>query len=76
MDILHAFSRNSLAPANHIYRAAPAHTISTWTWHDHVGAAVTFYNEGPWHKVYLTPFSLSSLLVTNGKWKAFMADHG
>ena len=85
MDILHAFSLNCLAPANHIYRAVPAHTISTLTWHDHsggltetghAGAAVAFDNERPWHKVNLTPFSLSSRLVTNGEWKAFMADHG
>lgn len=85
MDVLHAFSRNSLALAYQTYRAVPAHTISTLSWHDHAGglaktghagAAVAFDNEGPRHKVNLTPFSLSSRLVTNGEWKAFMADHG
>ena len=85
MDILHAFSRNSVAPAYQAYRAAPARTAPALRWHDHAGGlteighagpAFAFDNEGPPHKVHLTPFRLASRLVTNGEWKAFMADHG
>ncbi len=85
MDILHAFSKNSVAPAYQTYRAAPARKAPDLRWHDHDGGLVeighdrtnfAFDNEGPRHKVYLEPFRLASRLVTNAEWKAFMADDG
>jgi ergothioneine biosynthesis protein EgtB len=85
MDILHAFSRNSVAPAYQSYRAAPARKTPELVWHDHdgglveighTGAAFAFDNEGPRHKVHLEPFRLASRLVTNGEWKDFIADGG
>lgn len=83
MDILHAFSKNSVAPAYQTYRAAPAHKAPELRWHahgggmtetGHSGTSFAFDNEGPRHKVYLAPFALASRLVTNGEWKAFMDD--
>lgn len=85
MDILHAFSFNSVAPAYQTYRAAPARKTPELRWfeHDgglveigHDGAEFAFDNEGPRHSVHLAPFRLASRLVTNGEWKAFMADNG
>jgi ergothioneine biosynthesis protein EgtB len=85
MDILHAFSRNSVAPAYQSYRAAPARKTPELVWHDHdgglveighTGAAFAFDNERPRHKVHLEPFRLASRLVTNGEWKDFIADGG
>jgi ergothioneine biosynthesis protein EgtB len=85
MDILHAFSKNSVAPAYQAYRAAPAREAPALTWFDHDGGLVTighdashfaFDNEGPCHKVHLEPFRLASRLVTNAEWKEFIADGG
>ena len=85
MDILHAFSFNSVAPAYQAYRAAPARKTPELRWFDHdgglveighAGAEFAFDNEGPRHCVHLAPFRLASRLVTNGEWKAFMADNG
>lgn len=85
MDILHAFSKNSVAPAYQTYRAAPARKTPELRWHDHDGGLVeighggrnfAFDNEGPRHKVHLEPFALASRLVTNGEWKEFIADGG
>jgi len=85
MDILHAFSRNSVAPAYQSFRAAPARKAPELRWCDHDGGMVeighdgrnfAFDNEGPRHKVHLEPFSLASRLVTNAEWKAFLADDG
>jgi ergothioneine biosynthesis protein EgtB len=39
-------------------------------------SAFAFDNEGPRHKVYLTPFRLADRLVTNAEWLAFMDDGG
>ena len=85
MDILHAFSFNSVAPAYQAYRAAPARKTPELRWFDHDGGLVeighadtafAFDNEGPRHSVHLAPFRLASRLVTNGEWKEFMADNG
>jgi len=85
MDILHAFSKNSVAPAYQAYRAAPAREAPELTWFDHDGGLIeighdashfAFDNEGPRHKVHLEPFRLASRLVTNAEWKVFMADGG
>lgn len=85
MDILHAFSFNSVAPAYQAYRASRACKTPELRWFDHDGGLVevghegsefAFDNEGPRHSVHLAPFRLASRLVTNGEWKEFMADNG
>ncbi len=40
------------------------------------GDGFAFDNEGPRHRVLLQPFALSSSLVRNGDWQAFIADGG
>ncbi len=40
------------------------------------GSGFAFDNEGPRHRVYLTPFELASRLVTAGEYAEFMADGG
>jgi ergothioneine biosynthesis protein EgtB len=84
-DIKHAFSRNPLLP---IYRAgapAAAQAAPTLRWNDHPGGIVeighdgdgfAFDNEGPRHQVLLRPFSLTSRLVTNAEYRAFIEDGG
>lgn len=86
-DILNLFAMNPLHPA---YRAASAsgeRSAGTpplrWchvpegiyaVGHDQHGFA--FDNEGPRHRVLLRPFRIASRCVTNGEWKAFIADDG
>jgi ergothioneine biosynthesis protein EgtB len=84
-DILHAFSENPTHPTYdphwqwpHGGRAnvrdsglvAGIHTIG------HDGSSFSFDNERPAHQVLLQPARVSSSLVTNGEWLAFMADGG
>ena len=85
MDILHAFSLNSLAPSYQVYRPSPARKTPALRWFNHPGGLVeighggdafAFDNEGPRHSAHLAPFRLASRLVTNGEWKQFMADKG
>ena len=87
MDIKHAFSRNPLYPAYApqakaatAARPAPVHMIG-FAGGDHVighepGESFAFDNEGPRHEVKLAPYALGSRLITNGEWRAFMADGG
>lgn len=42
----------------------------------HAGVGFGFDNEFPRHKVYLQPFRLTSTLVTNADWLAFIEDGG
>jgi ergothioneine biosynthesis protein EgtB len=42
----------------------------------HDGEGFAFDNEGPQHRVLLEPFALSSRLVSNAEWEAFIADGG
>ena len=86
-DILHLFSRNSLCPAyieptEDIISRTPAPELK---WVDfegglvaigHNGEEFAFDNEGPEHRVHLRPYRIASRLVTNGEWKAFIADGG
>ncbi|MCP5364007.1 MAG: ergothioneine biosynthesis protein EgtB [Hyphomicrobiales bacterium] len=85
-DVLHLFSCNPLRPAYRT-RSASRHphgaTAATWytfaggiTEVGHQGDTFSFDNEGPRHVVVVNPFRLASRLVTNGEWKAFMADGG
>jgi ergothioneine biosynthesis protein EgtB len=83
-DIKHAFFSNPLLPA---YRpqapapkaAAPLDGISlpggvSLIGHD--GAGFAFDNESPRHQVLLRPFRIASRPVSNGEYKAFIADGG
>jgi len=85
-DILHLFSCTPLRPA---YRTPSTSLLSAAapavTWHPyegglaevgHPGDTFSFDNETPRHTVVVNPFRLASRLVTNGEWKAFMADGG
>jgi len=83
-DLLHAFSRNPLAPA---YLAAPVprSVASPLDWETHPGGLATigdrggafaFDNEGPAHQVFLEPFSLASRPVCCAEWAGFIADGG
>jgi ergothioneine biosynthesis protein EgtB len=85
MDIKHAFSRNPLYPAYAAPRPpsaakpAPLHMIG-FAGGDHAiggdGAGFAFDNECPRHEVKLAPYALGSRLITNGEWRAFIADGG
>jgi ergothioneine biosynthesis protein EgtB len=84
-DILHAFSRNPLAPA-YLPREAPGPSpIPPLRWKDHPGGLIevghagvgfAFDNEGPAHRVFLEPFSIASRPVTAGEYLAFIEDGG
>ncbi|WP_394269660.1 ergothioneine biosynthesis protein EgtB [Qipengyuania sp.] len=85
-DIKHAFFQNPLAPALWDAALPATKTLSDncgWYSHPggiarigHEGGGFAFDNEGPAHRQLLEPFALSSLLVTNGEWDAFIADGG
>lgn len=85
-DLLHLMSCNPLAPA---YADAPPPVMHDavapggWTACEgglaelgHAGAGFAFDNETPRHRVFLRPFALADDLVTQGDWRAFMADGG
>lgn len=84
-DVKHLLAQNPLAPTyrtghRHITRPAPP---LHWETFDggvaeigHRGRGFSFDNEGPRHKVYLTPFSIASRMVTAGEYQAFIADGG
>jgi ergothioneine biosynthesis protein EgtB len=83
-DLLHAFSRNPLAP---VYRAGrPPRAAAERLRYvrveggrvrmGHEGDAFAFDNEGPAHDVLVAPFELASRLVTSGEFLAFVEDGG
>ncbi len=86
MDLLHLFSQNAMAPAYRPFRPAPARTAPPVSWQRFDGGIVEigadadavfiFDCEGPRHQVLLRPFKLASRCITNGEWKAFIADGG
>lgn len=85
MDILHLFSHNALHPAFAPYRPATAGETGPLDWIDfdggivevgHDGDGFAFDCEGPRHQALLRPYRLASRPVTNGEWKAFIADDG
>ncbi|RAK50975.1 ergothioneine biosynthesis protein EgtB [Phenylobacterium deserti] len=86
MDILHLFAQSPLRPAYAPPRSAPSVDeagVAAFVGFEgglveigHSGEGFAFDNEGPRHKVWLEPFSLSDRLVTNADWFAFMADGG
>ncbi len=85
-DLKHHFAVNPLYP---IYRPRPSQsrpaTVAPlrWVpfrsgvyWIGHTGADFAFDNECPRHRVFLNDFELSSRLVTNGEYRAFIEDEG
>lgn len=84
MDIQHAFSLNPLQPAYRLEAGlVPESTAPCWL--DvpgglyeigHAGTGFAFDNEGPRHRVWLNPFSISDRLVTAREYSAFMEDGG
>jgi ergothioneine biosynthesis protein EgtB len=86
-DIKHVFSVNPLHPA---YLQTKHEALRHFTlperkwitfpeglyWIGHDGNGFAFDNESPRHKVYIYPFKLSSRLVTNKEYLAFMEDGG
>jgi ergothioneine biosynthesis protein EgtB len=85
-DALHLFSQNPLRPAWH---AVPRATLTpdahpaSWIEFEggphtlgHAGDGFAFDCETPSHAVLLAPFALSSQLVRNAEWQAFMEDGG
>ena len=87
MDLLDGFSRNPIEPAygpepEAAYQASLAQE-PTWLQHQgglveigHPGGSFHFDNEAPRHRQWLEPFALSSCLVSNGEFAAFIADGG
>jgi ergothioneine biosynthesis protein EgtB len=83
-DIKHAFSKNPLRPVYYETLARPGVTPPA-AWIDirggiveigHEGPGFAFDNESPRHRVLLPPYRLSSRLITNAEYQAFMAAGG
>ncbi|MBW8824792.1 MAG: ergothioneine biosynthesis protein EgtB [Acidobacteria bacterium] len=85
MDIKHVLSCNPMRPA--YTEAGPHPTASALPGGlvshgggeveiGHDGAGFAFDNESPRHRVLLAPFAVSSTLVTNAEWLAFIDDGG
>ncbi|MBX3191353.1 MAG: ergothioneine biosynthesis protein EgtB [Labilithrix sp.] len=85
-DIKHAFGTNPLLPAyaTDVAPRAPREPVAM-RWRDVAGGlasighdrdAFSFDNERPRHKVYVTPFTVASRLVTCGEYLAFVHDGG
>ncbi len=87
-DVKHLLSCNPLRP---VYRQTGRRddgktgSVDALTWIEveegiyeigHDGNGFAYDNEGPRHKVYVHDYELADRLVTNGEFKAFMADGG
>ena len=85
-DIKHAFFANPLLPAysdSPLCLPARAGESLRWLEHPggiaeigHAGGGFGFDNETPRHEVLLRPFRIASRPVTNGEYRAFIADGG
>jgi ergothioneine biosynthesis protein EgtB len=84
-DIKHALSRNPLLPAyrppqpSSVGDASPLHWVRCpggLVEIGHSGGGFGFDNEFPRHRVFLPPYRLASRPVTNGEYRAFIADGG
>jgi ergothioneine biosynthesis protein EgtB len=84
-DIKHAFWMNPLRPVFREEKALEEEGVSATKWRDydggfyligHDGPGFCFDNEGPRHRVCLNAFSLTTRLVTNEEYLAFMEDGG
>lgn len=84
-DIKHLFSLNPALPAYPGIAPEPAVKPGAPGWIEfaggiveigHAGEGFHFDNEAPRHRQFLEPYALSSRLVTNGEYAAFIADGG
>jgi len=84
-DIKHAFSINPLRPVFSNSETGECSTDQRLHWLTfpagvrqigHIGASFAFDNESPAHSVYVPPFQISSNLVTNREFLAFIDDGG
>jgi ergothioneine biosynthesis protein EgtB len=84
-DLKHVFGCNPLYPVYRERTPLQAGTVAPlrWAafpegvyWAGHEGAGFCFDNETPRHRQFLEAFQLGSRLITNGEYKAFMADGG
>src|SRR5262249_2851763 len=84
-DLKHVFACNPLHPVYQPRRPLPPREVAPprWVtfpegvyWLGHEGDGFAFDNESPRHRVFLDAFQLASRLVTNGEYRAFMADGG
>lgn len=85
MDILHLLSHNPLFPEVRPPSAAPAGKSYMFNMVESEGgliqagangAGFSYDCEQPTFKTFLTPFALSSRLITNGEWLEFLSDDG
>ncbi len=91
MDILHAFSRNPMAPACDPQWQPPSRAAPNLRWHTiaaglyrigHEGAKscgggdFSFDNELPAHRVWLEDYRIADRLVSAGAYQDFIADGG
>jgi ergothioneine biosynthesis protein EgtB len=84
MDIKHVLGSNPLRPVyGGVLRAPSPATSPDWVGHEgglvevgHAGGGFSYDNETPRHRVWLEPFELGHRLVSEGDWRAFMADGG
>jgi ergothioneine biosynthesis protein EgtB len=83
-DIKHAFFSNPLLPAYSPAKPGPqAERVLDWlsipagtAWIGHEGLGFSFDNERPRHEVLVRPFRIASRPVSNGEYRAFIADGG
>ena len=85
MDVLHLFAQSPLVPPYNDQAPAgtadpgPLALVAFEGGVTEIGAlsrGFSFDNEGPRHRVWLTPFRLADRLVTNGEWRAFIEAGG
>ena len=85
MDIKHVLWQNPLRPAYADLPDRDARPAPPLKWIEHQGGLIEqghsgsgfgYDNEFPRHKVWCEPFALASRPVTNGEWRAFIADGG
>jgi len=84
-DLKHLFAQNALLPAYRPPLPATTGSAGALGWIDvpegvhaigHAEDGFCFDNERPAHRVFLEPAKLADRLVTNGEFRAFVADGG
>ena len=84
-DVKHLLSRNPLQPVYRPSVSERAGEATPLTWHavpaglreiGHAGPGFAFDNEGPRHRVFVHAFALTSRLVSNAEFAAFVEDRG
>ena len=85
MDIKHVFAQNPLKPVYRAENESRPRQAPALNWIGfrgglveigHDGKGFAFDNESPRHKFWLEPFRMSSRLVTNGEYLAFIEEGG